>query len=114
MALSAEQLAFYADNGYILLKSLLPRAEALSLRDECHALTERLGQSHDTDATWAGARAMVAEKTVIHHCHNVQFYSAALGKLLTDDRFTSVAADLIGPNVQLHHNKMFIKPLEKG
>lgn len=57
---------------------------------------------------------MTAEKTVIHHCHNVQFYSAALGALLLDSRFTDIAAEIVGPNVQLHHNKMFIKPLENG
>lgn len=113
MALSNDHLSRYHENGFILVKGLLPRDEALTLRDECHGLTERLAK-YETDATWAGARAMTAEKTVIHHCHNVQFYSAALAKLLADDRFTSVAADLIGPNVQLHHNKMFIKPPEKG
>ena len=33
---------------------------------------------------------------------------------LVQDRFTSALADLIGPNVQLHHTKAFIKPPEKG
>jgi ectoine hydroxylase-related dioxygenase (phytanoyl-CoA dioxygenase family) len=114
MSLNSDQLRFYSDNGYILIKGLLPRDEAASLRDECHGLTERLSKTHDTDATWAGAMAMVAEKTVIYHCHNVQFYSGALTALLTDPRFTEIAAALIGPNIQLHHNKMFIKPPEKG
>ncbi|HWA83116.1 MAG TPA: phytanoyl-CoA dioxygenase family protein [Fimbriimonadaceae bacterium] len=114
MALTPDQIAFYNENGYLLVKGLLPRDEAARLRAECHGLTERLSAHHETDATWAGARAMVAEKTVIHHCHNVQFYSGALAALLTDPRFAEAAADLIGPNVQLHHNKMFIKPPEKG
>jgi len=114
MSLSPNQIDFYNANGYLLVEGVLSKSEAAALRDECHALTERLSRNHDTDATWAGARAMVAEKTVIHHCHNVQFYSAALAALLTDPRFTEIAADLIGPNVQLHHDKMFIKPPEKG
>jgi len=114
MSLTSAQLSFYAERGYLLVKRLLTSADADMLRSECHGLTERLSREHDTDATWAGARAMVAEKTVIHHCHNVQFYSGALAALLTDSRFTDVAADLVGPNVQLHHTKMFIKPPEKG
>ncbi|HTQ09755.1 MAG TPA: phytanoyl-CoA dioxygenase family protein [Fimbriimonadaceae bacterium] len=114
MNLSPNQISSYSDNGYLLVKGLLTKPEAAALRAECHGLTQRLGRSHNTDATWAGARAMVAEKTVIHHCHNVQFYSAALAALLLDPRFTEAAADLIGPNVQLHHDKMFIKPPEKG
>lgn len=114
MNLTPDQIEFFNENGYVLVKGLLPKDQAAMLREECHALTERLAAHHETDATWAGARAMVAEKTVIHHCHNVQFYSGALAALLTDTRFTDPAADLIGPNIQLHHNKMFIKPPEKG
>jgi phytanoyl-CoA hydroxylase len=114
MSLTPDQIASYNENGYLLVKGLLPADEARTLRAECHGLTERLAKSHDTDATWVGAKAMVAEKTIIHHCHNVQFYSGALAALLTDPGFTDAAASLIGPNIQLHHNKMFIKPPEKG
>src|SRR5262249_2217097 len=35
-------------------------------------------------------------------------------RLITDPRFTDRVADLIGPNVQLHHTKLFIKPPERG
>lgn len=35
-------------------------------------------------------------------------------RLLSDPRLVDPVADLIGPNVQLHHNKLFIKPPEKG
>jgi ectoine hydroxylase-related dioxygenase (phytanoyl-CoA dioxygenase family) len=34
--------------------------------------------------------------------------------MMLDPRFTSIAQSIIGPNVQLHHSKMFIKPPEKG
>jgi ectoine hydroxylase-related dioxygenase (phytanoyl-CoA dioxygenase family) len=44
----------------------------------------------------------------------VQFRSAAFSRLLVDERLTGVFTSLIGPNVQLHHNKMFIKPPERG
>src|ERR1041385_920796 len=98
MSLTADQIASYNDNGYLLVKGLLAKDEAAKLRDECQGLTERLNRAHDTDATWAGARAMVAEKTVIFHCHNVQFYSGPLAALMLDPRFTEIAADLIGPN----------------
>ncbi len=35
-------------------------------------------------------------------------------RLLSDPRLVDPVADLIGPNVQLHHTKLFIKPPEKG
>ncbi len=113
--LTQEQLGFYNDNGYLLVKGLFSRAEAAALRTECHALAERLGAQHDIEATWNSAKEVTTKKTQLLHCHDVQFYSAAFSKMIVDERLTGVAADVIGsPNVQLHHTKMFIKPPEKG
>jgi ectoine hydroxylase-related dioxygenase (phytanoyl-CoA dioxygenase family) len=115
--LTAEQRAFYDDNGYILIKGLLSPAEAAIYRQECHALAERLSAHRNIDATWASAREAVKEArdTKLLHCHDVQFQSAVFSRLIVDERLTGIAAAIIGsPNVQLHHNKMFIKPPEKG
>ena len=115
--LSPEQIDFYRENGYILVKGLLSPEEAAAYRQETHDLAARLSTHRNMDATWGSAREAVpeAKDTKIMHCHNVQFYSAAFSKLLVNDRLTSVASDIIGsPNVQLHHTKMFIKPPEKG
>lgn len=115
--LTQEQLAFYHENGYILAKGVLTKEEAAAYRQECHALAERLSAHQEVDATWKSARGAVAmaQDTKIQHCHDVQFQSAAFSRLLTDERITGIAAAIIGsPNVQLHHNKMFIKPPEKG
>src|SRR5437588_9633865 len=115
--LTKEQVAFYQEHGYLLVERLLTQQEAQELRQECHALAQRLSIHTDMDATWGSARKTVAQAkhTTILHCHNVQFYSAAFSRLLVDERLTGAAADLIGsPNVQLHHTKMFIKHAEKG
>jgi phytanoyl-CoA hydroxylase len=115
--LTPEQRAFYQDNGYLLVKGLFTKDEAAHYRQECHDLAERLAKHKSMDATWGSARQAVvgAEETVVLHCHNVQFYSAAFSRLIVEPRFTDVASDIIGsPNVQLHHTKMFIKPPEKG
>jgi phytanoyl-CoA hydroxylase len=115
--LTPDQMDFYKENGYLLVEGVFTKEEAAAYREESHALAERLSLHKNMDATWASARQAVAgaEQTVILHCHNVQFYSAAFSRLMTDPRLTDAAADIIGsPNVQLHHNKMFIKPPEKG
>jgi len=115
--LTQEQKAFYDENGYILVKGLLSPEQAAEYRRESHLLAARLMERRSIDATWGSARAAVsgAKDTVIHHCHDVQFQSAAFSRLIVDERLTGVAADIIGsPNVQLHHTKMFIKPPEKG
>jgi phytanoyl-CoA hydroxylase len=113
--LTDEQIAHYQEQGYLLLKGAFSRAEAAELRREAHELMERLTRHQEIDATWGSARE-VAEKpaTQLLHCHNTQFQSAAFGRLMFDPRLVDPVADLIGPNVQLHHNKLFIKPPEKG
>lgn len=113
--LTQDQITAYADDGYVLIPGMFSSDEAAAYRAECHALAARLSKKADMDATWAGAKALVAEKTTILHCHNVQFYAAAFSRLLVDDRLTGAVSAAIGsPNVQLHHTKMFIKPPEKG
>ena len=108
MRMSPEQQAFYAEHGYLHLKGLLSPEEAADYRARIHALAERQGE---TDATWDSVKG----DTSIQHSHDVHFRDAAFTRLLVDERITGIAADAIGSgNVQLHHNKMFIKPPEKG
>ena len=108
MSLTQDQRDFYSTHGYIHVEDMFTREECATLRGEIHALAERLG---NPDATWASVRST---GTKITHCHDVQFEIAAITRLLTDPRFASVAQAIIGPNVQLHHTKMFIKPPENG
>lgn len=115
--LTQEQTSFYRDNGYLMVRGLLDREEAKALREECHDLARRLTSGEAADSTWSSARGLVGagESTALTHCPDVQFHAAAFGRLLVGERFTSAAAAVLGgPNVQLHHTKMFIKPPEKG
>lgn len=115
MALTPEQVAFYQENGYLLVKGMFSKEEAAAFRAEGHALIDRVNSVTHSDPTWRGAREVTAVETKLLHCHDVQFYSAAYSKLIVDDRLTEAASQIIGsPNVQLHHTKMFIKPPEKG
>jgi ectoine hydroxylase-related dioxygenase (phytanoyl-CoA dioxygenase family) len=115
--LTQEQLAHYYEQGYLLVEGVFSAEEAGPLRAEAHALIERLAAHRNVEATWGSARQAVqeAKETKLLHCHDVQFYSGAFSRLIVDERLTGMASELIGsPNVQLHHNKLFIKPPEKG
>jgi phytanoyl-CoA hydroxylase len=110
--LTAEERDFYDRQGYLHIRGLITREEAADYRRELHDLAERVS---NPDATWASVRTEdPAKRTRITHCHDVQFYSAAFTRLLVDPRMLRVASGIIGPNVQLHHTKMFIKPPEIG
>ncbi len=104
---------FYQDNGYLLVKGLITPTEAAEYRRRLHELAARLQRGGSIDATWQSVRD-AKRPTVIQHCHDVQFFDAAFSRLLLDERFVRVCAELVGPNVQLHHTKMFIKPPENG
>ena len=113
--LTSEEKTFYEKNGYVVVKGLLTKQEAAGYRKECHELAARLQKFRDIDAVWSSVKADASgKKPVLQHCHDVQFYSAAFARLIVDERMTSIAQSIIGPNVQLHHSKMFIKPPEKG
>lgn len=116
-ALTPEQVLFYHENGYLLLKSVLTREEAQYLRDEAHALIRRLAEVYSENginAMWGSARQITDLPAQLLHCHNAQYHSAAFARLMLDPRLTDRVADLIGENIQLHHTKLFIKPPEKG
>ncbi|MFI6599280.1 phytanoyl-CoA dioxygenase family protein [Nonomuraea sp. NPDC050536] len=103
-----------AEHGYVLVKGLLTRDEAAEYRRVAHDLLRRLDR--DEDPTWGAAAEIAAgAPTRLQHLHDAQFYAAAFSRLLVDERFTAVAAAVLGvPNVQLHHTKLFVKPPENG
>ncbi len=109
--LTAEQKSSYDANGYVLVKGVFTREEAAEGRRELHDLAERLQKIRDINATWGSVRN---GRHVILHSHDVQFHSAWATRLIVNRRFTSLAQSILGPNVQLHHTKMFIKPPETG
>lgn len=113
--LNQDQVNFYRENGYLLVEGMFSKEEAARFRQEAHALIERLQRVGDVEATWKSAKGVTMTQTSLLHCHNVQFHSALFTRLMVDERLTSAAGLIIdSPNVQLHHNKLFIKPPEKG
>jgi len=100
----------YAIQGYVLVKQLISRDEAAAYRAESHRLLADLARSDDP--TWGSAAELAGDRpTRLQHLHDAQFYSAAFSRLLVDERFTSVAAAVLGDpgNVQLHHTKLCLK-----
>ena len=54
------------------------------------------------------------EALVLKGFHNVQYHDAAFTRAAAHPRLVAVLTELIGPNVQLHHTKMLVKPPEQG
>ena len=115
--LTAHEKQHYAEHGYALVKAVFSKDEAAYFRKEVHDIAQRLLANQADDVVnqgWSSGAKVTDLPRELLHCHNVQFHSSALARLLVDPRLTDRAADILGDNVQLHHTKMFIKPPEKG
>ena len=117
-SLNDSQIAFYRDKGYLLVEGIFATAETALFRQEAHDLIERVNATPEHEPSYIGGWESAAKVTdrprELRHCHNVQFYSATFSRLICNPRLTDRVADLMGPNVQLHHTKLFVKPPETG
>lgn len=114
--LSTEQIHQYRTDGFLLVPNLISAEEASALREEAHGIMERLTRHHEVEGTWSSASTVGTDApTTLQHCHDAQYHSAAFSRLLLDQRIIESAAALMDTNdIQLHHNKLFVKPPGNG
>ena len=110
--LRQEQIKQYRDDGYVVVKGIFTEEELDRLEKAFDDLIQRrLEKQASLDVTWPGDwRDWYPEQTQILFAEDMQAQSAGFSRLLLHEHFSEAAADLIGPNVQLHHAKMFQKP----
>ncbi len=113
--LTQEQIDHYHDRGYVLVGGIFGADELDRMERSFDATIERrLARGADLDITWTGdwKKPFGSMQTLL--THDVQAYSSQWTRVLAHEQFTAAMADLIGPNVQLHHTKLFQKPPETG
>ena len=113
-ALSVEQIAFYRDNGYLLVENRVPmdiieqlRAEIARFQDEARGMTEAndrldLEDSHMPDAP------RIRRIKLPHRI------SPVVEALLRSDHILAPARDLVGPDIRLHTTKLNMKSAGYG
>lgn len=117
-------LDFYREQGYVLARGVFDKDEIVAMQGEIDALFQRAeAAGRKTEATWRGAwreaagiggATATATATRVDSIHNVQNHSAIFTRMLVDARLVDRAAELIGPNIQLHHTKLHNKPPSVG
>lgn len=113
---SAIRTAFARD-GYYLARGLFRPAEIKALGREFDRIVRQLARTGDLNsAQWTGElqKKIGGERSMITHTHNVQCYSAAWLQAIQSRRFLDVAEAILGPDIILHHTKLFQKPTENG
>lgn len=107
----------FAEDGYYLAKGVFSPEEVRALEADFDRIVDQLIRSGEhLNARWGGPEMerLESQKLVVLHTHNVQQYSATWAKALFHERFLKVATDIMGPDVVLHHTKLFQKPSEEG
>ncbi len=107
----------FQDEGYYVARGLFRPIEIEALERDFDRIVYQLRASgEDVDATWDGGQAekIAAADDIILHTHNVQKYSRIWLNAFLNERFLQVAEAILGPDIVLHHSKLFQKPSENG
>ncbi|MFD2611006.1 phytanoyl-CoA dioxygenase family protein [Paenibacillus gansuensis] len=108
---------FYKDEGYLLVKGVFSPQEVKEMQEAVERIIAKAARSKfDHNSAWQGEYLPQDElkKLVLKGFHDVHYQEAAFTRVLTNPNMIEVLTQLIGPNVQLHHSKMLVKPPEKG
>ena len=115
--LTEEQVDFYHQHGYLHLPAVFST-------DEIARMAAELDWQIDTWAAkgpgWSGPwrrvymPAEVERRSKLIALHDLHRYSKAWCDAVTHPRLAGAIADLIGPNLELHHTTLHAKPPETG
>jgi ectoine hydroxylase-related dioxygenase (phytanoyl-CoA dioxygenase family) len=118
MSTSATEISeFFQTHGYYHARAVFSPAEIRALEADFDRIVLQISKSgEEINARWKGETMdkIAAKDSVVVHTHNVQIYSAAWLRAFMQARFLEHAEAILGPNVILHHSKLFQKPAEKG
>jgi phytanoyl-CoA hydroxylase len=113
----ARDVDFYKENGYLLVKGLFNKDEVKDMRRAVDSILQRAASSKfDDNHTWQGDYIPNDEikKLVLKGFHDVHYHDSVFTNAIAHPNMAATLSKLIGPNVQVHHSKMLVKPPEKG
>jgi len=106
--LTEAEIAAYRRDGYVVARNVLSDEDVSALVAETDALWDRSGGGALAQTTrFAGVKKMSTLR-------DPQLHSGLFTRFLVDPRLTGRMAQLVGPNVQLHHSKINVKTRDDG
>jgi phytanoyl-CoA hydroxylase len=115
--LTDEQVRSFNENGFLRIRQVFTPQEVDAMRTELDELVQSWAT---TNMGWTGPWRLVymspevEKRSMLTHLHDLHFYSQAWCRAVTNARLAEAMADLLGPNVELHHTTLHIKPPETG
>ena len=115
--MNASKKKFFYDNGYFLAKNLFKESSISVLEEEFDKIISQLKQSgEDINARWGGnvIKKTDVKNSQVLHTHNVQSFSSIMLDMVQDKNLLNLVEAFIGPDIVLHHTKLFLKPPKVG
>ncbi len=106
----AEQKAAYDQQGYLVFPELLDAVELAALRQALdEVLAESLGLTESNDK-FSIVSSDDGSRPVVRRIFNPIEHHPVFHDLVFNPKIVDVVETLIGPNIQLHHTKLNLKP----
>lgn len=103
----------YREHGYVHARGVFDEREVAEMREAIDRILAAVaGGEHDENHVWRSEEER--EALVLKGFHDLQYHHAAFTRAVAHPRLVAVLTELVGPNVQLHHAKMLVKPPERG
>ena len=107
----------FQTDGYVHVRGVFDRETLARLEEDFDRAVDQLSRSgEEIDATWDGGQTEKIARAGdrILHTHNIQQYSRRWLDAFLSERFLSPLREILGPDIVLHHSKLFQKPAEAG
>jgi phytanoyl-CoA hydroxylase len=114
--LSPEQIAFFNERGYVRIPQVFSPDEVEGLRTELDQLIQDWATTNMGTGPWRQVymNAETERRSMLTHLHDLHFYGERWCRAVTHPRLAAAMSDLLGPNVELHHTTLHVKPPETG
>ena len=103
--------------GYYLSEGLFSKSQTRLFEKEYDRIVRQIQLTNEnTNARWGSKLTKNIEdnKSVVLHTHNVQSFSSTMLNMIQNQDFLDIVESIIGPDIILHHTKLFMKPPRIG
>ena len=107
----------FKEKGFCLEKNVFTPDAVQTLSSEFDRIVSQLQRSGEyINARWGSELTKDIEQsdTQVIHTHNVQSFSAEMMAMIQNKKLLDAVEELIGPDIILHHTKLFLKPPGNG
>ena len=107
----------FKEKGFCVRNSVFTADALYALSSEFDRIVFQLQESGEyINARWGSELTKDIEQsdTQVIHTHNVQSFSAKMMAMIQNKKLLDAVEELIGPDIILHHTKLFLKPPKHG